>query len=303
MKNNQNLLKWIFLVVLAFIWGSSFILMYRGMFTQDGIEVFNSNQVAAIRMSLAGLVLLPFALKNIKTINKKTIGPLLISGFFGNFFPAFLFTFAETELDSSFVGMLNSSVPIITIIIGFIVFKVKISNQQIIGLCIGVAGIIGLVLSKGNVTIGGEWYYILAVIGATTCYAISLNTIKHRMEGLNAIQITSLSFFLTLIPSLILSYITIDTSIWTSNHTESFVYIAILAVIGTAFAVLIYSKLITISSALFASSVTYLIPIVATFWGIFNHENIGLLQVLFMVVLLIGVLTINLNFKKIVGIK
>lgn len=273
------------------------------MFTTSGRVVFSSNQVAAFRMAIAGLVLLPFAVKNIKTISKKTIGPLLISGFFGNFFPAFLFTFAERELDSSFVGMLNSSVPIITIVIGFIIFKVHITNQQIIGLLIGVCGIIGLVLSKGNVSLGGEWYYILAVIGATTCYAISLNTIKHRMHGLNAVQITSLSFFLTLIPSLIISFIVAEPANWNDTHTEGILYIALLAIIGTAFAVLIYSKLITISSALFASSVTYLIPIVATIWGVLNKEEITLTQIAFMTVLLIGVLTINLNFKKKLGNK
>jgi drug/metabolite transporter (DMT)-like permease len=277
--------------------------MHKGMYTDAGEIIFTSNQVAALRMSIAGLALLPIALKHIKTLNRKTLIPLLICGFFGNFIPAFCFTYAEIGLDSSFVGMLNSAVPIFAIIIGLIVFKTNITARQIIGLGIGVIGVVGLVLSKEDVRLGGEGKYVLAAILATVCYAISLNTIKYKMEGLNAMKITSLSFFLTLIPSILITLYTCRDVSMNTETAAGFGYIVILAIIGTAVGVLMFSKLITISTALFASSVTYMIPIVATLWGIINHEKIGGFQVTFMVVLLLGVIIINTKAKKRIEIK
>ena len=303
MQNKSSLLRWLLLVGLAIIWGSSFILMYKGMYDNNGNDVFNSNQVASLRMAIAGLVLLPFALKHIKILTKKMILPLLISGFFGNFFPAFFFTYSEIGLDSSFVGMLNSAVPIFSIIIGLVIFKTNITTRQLIGLGIGVIGVFGLVMSKQDVRLGGEWKYVLAAISATICYAISLNTIKYKMEGLNAMQITSLSFLLTLIPSIGITLYTCKDVVINTQTSIGFGYIFILAIIGTAVGVLLFSKLITISTAIFASSVTYLIPVVATLWGIINLEKIGLFQVIFMVVLLIGVIIINTKAKKRIDIK
>ena len=255
--------SWIILLILSIIWGSSFILMKKGMYTSDHKNIFSDTQVASIRMLLAGLVLVPFAIKGIRRIKTGTDFVLLaIVGLVGNFIPAFLFTYAETGVSSGYAGMLNSFTPIFAIVIGFVVFKSTLSRVQIIGVVIGTVGIILLALAGNDLSRTGSWNHIFAIILATFCYATSLNIIKNALRGYKSIEITSISFLLVLLPSIISVFWTDTLATFQTNKfaLEGFVYIAILGIVGTAFAVLLFNKLISISSVLFASSVTYLIP-------------------------------------------
>ena len=292
--------NWILLLILAVIWGSSFILMKRGMFTLNGEAIFSSQQVAALRMTIAGLVLLPFAIKGLKQIQTfKEVVLLTIVGLSGNFFPAYLFTYAQTGVSSGYAGMLNSLTPIFTMIIGLLVFKNRLSFIQFIGLGIGSIGVIFLVISGNNsienLSINGSWLYILAVVVATLCYSISLTTIKFTLQKFKAIEITSLAFLMVLIPSLV-SFFQLNTLITirlNSHALEGLGYISLLSVIGTAFAVLLFNKLISNSSALFASSVTYFIPIVAVLIGVSIGEEINIKQIGAMTLVLFGVFVAN----------
>ena len=292
--------NWGLLLILAVIWGSSFILMKRGMYTADEEPIFSAAQVGALRMSIAGIVLLFFAIPNLKQIqNFKEIVLLGIVGLTGNFFPAFLFTYAETGISSGYAGMLNSFTPIFTMLLGFFIFKNKLTYIQFIGLLIGTIGIVLLVFSGNNpsesVQISGSLLPVLAVVVATLCYAISLTTIKFTLQQFKAIEITSLAFFIVLPPSL-LSLFQLDTiyTIQTNPHAlEGLGFIAILSLVGTAFAVLLFNQLISNSSPLFSSSVTYFIPIVAVLIGVSIGEEINSIQIGAMFVVLIGVFIAN----------
>jgi drug/metabolite transporter (DMT)-like permease len=288
--------SWIILLILSIIWGSSFILMKKGMYTSDHKNIFSDTQVASIRMLLAGLVLVPFAIKGIRRIKTGTDFVLLaIVGLVGNFIPAFLFTYAETGVSSGYAGMLNSFTPIFAIAIGFVVFKNTLSRVQIIGVIIGTVGIILLALSGNDLSRTGSWNHIFAIILATFCYATSLNIIKNALRGYKSIEITSISFLLVLLPSIISVFWTDTIATFQTNKfaLEGFVYIAILGIVGTAFAVLLFNKLISISSVLFASSVTYLIPVVAVLIGFAFNEIIGVFQICSMLVVLSGVFVAN----------
>ena len=292
--------NWMLLLILAVIWGSSFILMKRGMFTMNGEAIFSSHQVAALRMTIAGIVLLPFALKGLKQIQTfKEVILLTIVGLSGNFFPSYLFTYAQTGVSSGYAGMLNSLTPIFTMIIGLLVFKNRLSLIQFIGLGIGSIGIIFLVISGNNsienLKLNGSGFHILAVVVATLCYSISLTTIKFTLQKFKAIEITSLAFLMVLIPSLISFFQldTISTIRFNSHALEGLGYITLLSVIGTAFAVLLFNKLISNSSALFASSVTYFIPIVAVLIGVSIGEKINIQQIGAMTIVLLGVFIAN----------
>lgn len=296
-KETKN---WILLLVLACIWGSSFILMKRGMFTLQGESIFSAPQVAGLRMISAGLVLLPFALKALKKIQSaKEVLFLAIVGFCGNFFPAFLFTFAETGVSSGYAGMLNSFTPIFTMLIGLLIFKNKLTPIQFIGLIIGSIGI-ALLVNSGTIEktvthVAGSWIYTAAIVLATFLYGISLNTIKFTLQKFTAIQITSLAQFIVLIPSLFsaLHFGTFTTIQTNPNALEGLGYITILGVMGTAVSLVLFNRLITNSSTLFASSVTYFIPIVAVFIGLFFGEHINLAQIGSMGVVLLGVFVAN----------
>lgn len=294
---SKELRSWFLLIALACIWGSSFILMKKSMFTNDHEAIFSDNQVGSLRMLIASLVLLPFALKAIKKLkNKKDIIPLAIVGVCGSFVPAFLFTYAETGISSGYAGMLNSFTPIFALIIGFIVFKDRLTKIQMTGVSIGAIGVISLMLAGQDLSIKGDFSHIFSIVIATFLYAISLNTIKHKLQHLKGIEITSLSFLLILIPGFIISIFNGSFSTIATNQfaLEGLTYLGILSVIGTAIAVVIFNQLITISSVLFASSVTYLIPIVAVIIGLSFGETINIQQIISMFIVLTGIFLSNM---------
>lgn len=290
--------SWCLLVLLASIWGSSFILMKLGMYDADGKPVFSSTQVGALRMLIASLVLLPFALTSISKIkDKKNLLYLAIVGLCGNFFPSFLFTFAETELSSGMAGMLNSFTSISTIMIGFFVFGVRLNKVQFFGVFIAIIGLYFMTLYKSDVAGESDFLHIGAILLATVLYGVSLNTIRHKLSHLKAIETTSLAFFLIGFPSLVM--VIFSDSVQTITHypnaIKSLFFITVLSVVGTALAVIVFNKLIRDTSALFASMVTYFIPIVAVFIGFNFGEKIYLHQLIAMFVVIFGVVMVNLG--------
>lgn len=289
--------SWLLLILLACIWGGSFILMKRGMETTTGESIFSDMQVAALRMGIAGLVMLPFglfALKKIKTA--KQVISLLVVGSCGNFIPAFLFTFAETELSSGLAGMLNSFTPFFTLIIGALFFKQALKIDQVIGLIIAFIGISLLVSVGSQSSSNGTYIHIGGIVIATILYGLSLNTIKSTLSNFKSWEITALAFTFVAIPAWVMIVITgVFGTISTNPFAyEGLGYIAILSIVGTCLALVIFNRIIALTSAVFASSVTYFIPIVAVFFGItFNRETFQWSQLLAMVVVLSGVFIAN----------
>jgi drug/metabolite transporter (DMT)-like permease len=276
------------LMVCATIWGSSFILM------KIGLRSFDSNQAAAIRIFLAALVLLPYSIKNLKHLTRKDLPSLLIAGFIGSFFPAFLFTKAQTRIDSSMAGMLNSLTPVFTLLVGMVFLKIKFKWFQIAGLILGLGGALGLILSGNEIDKGSFNAYALLIVLATLFYAINVNQIKTRLSHLRGIQITSLSFFF-IGPVALIYLLNTDLSMATQNQDWlwHFTALAILGIVGTALAMILMNSLIRYSSAIYASSVTYIIPVFAIFWGLLDGEIITLLHLLCMAIILLGVYLIN----------
>ena len=298
---SKQTISWLLLLLLACIWGSSFILMKKGMFADDGKIIFTSQQVGSLRMLIAALALLPISITKLNKLTWKSVFPLAIVGFCGNFFPAFLFTYAETGISSGLAGMLNSFTPIFTIIIGFLIYKTKLTKKQILGTIIGTVGIIALVLTGKNASLNGDWEHILSIVLATLLYAISLTTIKNKLSDFSSFEITSLGFFIIMPFSLAGFFLTDTISTFKSNPlaSQGIFYILILSIVGTALAVVLFNRIIAFSSALFASSVTYFIPIVAVFIGFAFGETINLWQILSMLVVLSGVIIANVSLKKI----
>ena len=222
-------------------------------------------------------------------------------GVFGNLIPAFLFTKAETQISSSLTGMLNALTPMFTILIGMIAFNHKINKNQILGVLIGLVGAIALVTLGNN---GNDQskniMYCLLVAAATLCYAISVNGIKAYLGHVNSLTATVWSF--TLIGPVAAIYIFgfTDVVIHASNHPEglrALGYISILAIVGSALSVVVYNTLIKLSGTVFAASCTYLIPVVAIGWGLFDGEIINLFQMLAVIVIIAGIWMINSTAK------
>ncbi len=286
---NKNIWQWITLLFLAVIWGSSFILMKKGL------VVYSHDVVAALRISLASIVLVPFAIKSFKKVELKDWKYLAFAGIIGNGIPAFLFTFAQTEVSSSLTGMLNSLVPIFSLILGVFLFKSKPLKTQVIGIFIGLVGACGLIFSNGLPTENSNFAFTLLIVLATVCYAVSVNVIKTFLKEIKAIDITALSF-VSIGPFTIIYLLTtnfIDVTITNPDSFNALIYIGILAVLGTALAIIVFNMLIKTTTTVFATSVTYLIPIVAIFWGLFDGETLNISQVLSATITLIGIYFIN----------
>ena len=287
--------------MLAFIWGSSFILMKRALFTPEGGEVFSSTQVAALRLGIAFLALLPVVVRQIRIM----LGPdwkwLLMVAIFGNTLPAFLFTAAQTQISSSLAGMINSLTPLFTLLVGLMLFRIRPTLTQVAGLVIGFFGAIGLIGFSEGISARVEMApYALMVVGATICYGISLNVIKARLGSVKSVHITALA--LAFVGPLAIGYLfTTDfTGVLAQNSGAGYALLAaaLLAVVGTALALILFNVLVKQDSALFASSVTYLIPVVALMWGFLDGEAIVAGQIVSIVVVLSGIFLINRGRRK-----
>ncbi len=287
-KLNNKGLQWVILSVLALIWGSSFIFMKRGL------ESFTDMQVAAFRVFISFVFLLPFAIQRFKKLKKAYLKPLLLVGIIGNGIPAFLFTKAQTQVSSSFAGMLNSMVPLFALVIGYIFYEVHAKSKNIAGVLIGLMGAVGLILINSNMSYSGQSYYPLFIVLATVCYAFSVNEIKQKLSELDGISIMAFAFFF-IGPSAGIFLISSDFSqaLSTPDYLQNFAYIFFLAVFGSVVATVLFTYLIKQTSALFASSVTYLIPIVAILWGIIDGEQIGILTLASIGIILAGVSLVN----------
>ncbi|MEI6021723.1 MAG: DMT family transporter, partial [Bacteroidota bacterium] len=286
----KPLKAWLILIFLSIVWGSSFILMKRGMLA------FSSEEVAALRISIAFLVLSPFLIKHYKIDWKKYFLGLFIMGVFGNLIPAFLFTKSETEISSSLAGMLNALTPLFAIIVGAIWLKNKPSVKQITGIVFGFIAAACLLLFDNATDVFKNVSYGFLVVIATVCYAISVNSIKKFLGGLGSVQATVLAFSIT--GPMALLYLFSSTNF--VQHLQSnpqalssLGYISVLAIVGTALSVILYNVLIKSSGVIFASSCTYLIPVVAILWGLIDGESVNIIQILSIVGIIWSVYLIN----------
>ena len=241
---------------------------------KKGLEVFSYEQVAALRLFITSIVLIPFVFSALKKIKKKHYVPILVAALFGSGIPAFLFTLAQTYLDSSFVGILNSLTPLFTFCIGIIIFNQKYHKINLLGIFIGLIGAIFLSLNNLNQSISIN-IYVYLVVFASLLYAISANVIKRYLHDLDSTDITSIVFLIVGPLSGVYIFSTDFIVLFDNKKAfESLAYITILAIICTALAGVMFYKLIKISSPTFATSVTYLIPIVALFWGFIDGEKL-----------------------------
>lgn len=283
------------LIGLALIWGSSFILMERSMNPIEGEgRVMGPFQVGSMRIVLAGLVLMPFAWRHLRILKTKLFFWLAIVGVCGNFLPAFLFTLAETRIAPSLAGILNMGTTFFVVIIGVTVYRSTPTWKQIIGLVIGAIGLYGVLYAKLNFAWEDVQYALLVLI-ATLCYAISLTTIKFKLSQVKPHVITALSFFIIFFPAILIALFVnaFEPFYAHPNGWSSLSYLSALSIIGTAFAVFVFTKLVSIADHVFASGVTYLIPVVAVIIGFFTESTFELSAVIWMAVILFGVYLMN----------
>jgi len=277
-------LKWILLVLLSLIWGSSFILIKRGLVGLSPV------QLGSLRMLFAAIFLLIFGFKSLAAIPLGKWKYIALTALTGTFVPVFLFAFAQSEIDSSVSAVLNSLTPLNTLILGIVFFGLAFQRNQFIGIVIGLAGSLILILSGAVHHPEQNYFYALFVVVATLCYAANVNFIKKYLSDLNPISITVGNFLVMLVPAIIILVSTGFFSVVQQPEVQhSVLFIAVLGIVGTGIANILFFKLIQITSPVFASSSAYLFPVVAIFWGLLDGEMLSFVQIIGAIVILIGV--------------
>lgn len=287
---SDNFLKWIYLIILSLIWGSSFILIKKGLVGLTPV------QLGAIRIIFTTFFLSIVGYKRIKTIAQKDWKWVILTALLGTFFPSFLFAFAQTEIDSSIASILNSLVPLNTIVLGFFIFKLKSTKRQVVGVFIGLLGTLLLILNGASINPDQNYLYAFFVIVATFMYAGSVNILKRHLQHMNALTIATGNFIVIVIPAVLiltLSGFFKNDVLQSPQLKPALFYILILALLGTAVAKVLFNKLVHIATPVFASSVTYLMTVVAVFWGVLDGERFGVLQALATLIILVGVYLSN----------
>lgn len=287
--------KWLLLIVLSIIWGSSFILIKKSLIH------YNPYEVGALRVLIAGIILLPIAILNIKKFPKKNLKWLILAAITGNFIPMFLFPIAETMVSSSIAGIINSMLPILVIMVGAIFWKFKTTKRQLIGVAISFFGACLIAFSNGT---GGEikLYPVILLLVAVLMYAINVTTVKSKLQGISAKVLSSFVFsFVLILPSfisLILAGFIKDFQP-DEGHFIGLGYVALLSIFGTGLAMMLNYRLLNIATPLFASTVTLLMPIVAIIWGVLDGEILTAGQIFGGIVIVSGLLFLRAkNLEK-----
>jgi drug/metabolite transporter (DMT)-like permease len=286
-----KLINWVLFFVLCLIWGSSFILMRKGM--EDNI--LTPYHVASIRIFSAGFILIPFAFKAWKAIPKEKLWLVILSGLLGSFFPAYLFCIAETKISSSLAGILNALTPLFTIVIGVLFFRMKAAPKKWLGIVIGFFGLTLLTIVANKGISFKDYSYSFYALIATVLYGINVNIIGSHMRSVGSVNIAALAFVFLIIPSSIILFTTGYFSLELSNPltVKATVASSVLGIFGTAIASILFYILLKRAGAIFASMVTYGIPFVAIMWGILDNESITLGQVGCLGIILSGVYLAN----------
>lgn len=282
----QKTTSWVLFVLLALIWGSSFILIKKGT------EQLSGWQIGALRIFSAGIVFLPFALFHIGQLPKAKIPLVLLTGVLGNLFPAFLFAIAiEEKIESSLAGILNSLTPLFVIVIGVLFFKARIQSKKIAGVIIGFIGLLILSLTKGTIS-ASDISFTLLILLATVFYGINVNLVGTYLKNLDPVKMSTVSVGFLAIPTSFVLWLN-PVSFSTEEMRTGILAIVALGLLGTAAATVIFYALIKKAGGLFASLVTYAIPVVAIFWGLLYNENVGIVQFGCLGIILAGVYLAN----------
>lgn len=291
--SKEKKVSWLIFTVLSIIWGSSFILM------KEGLRELSAFQVASVRIVSAGLALLPLAAKALKNLPRRTLGLIFFSGALGSLIPAYLFCLAEENLDSALAGVLNSLTPIFVLLIGVFFFQQSFSSNKVVGIIIAFAGTVLLSYSNHRAGQSSSFLSIGYIILATILYGTNVNIIKKYLSNIPSGQLAATGLLLNAIPAFL---VLVLTNFFKLNFEKpalwaSIGFTAILGVLGTALASVIFYMLIKRAGIVFSSMVTYAIPIVAILWGIAYGEKIGLIQLLCFGLILFGVFFANTKGK------
>ncbi|MBK9107779.1 MAG: EamA family transporter [Saprospiraceae bacterium] len=292
-QHTPGLWDWSILLLLALIWGFSYY------FIKHSLTGFKPDQIASLRMVFSSIALLPFLPSALKIVPKEKYYIIAFVGIIGSFLPAYLYPFAQQKISSSVAGIINAFTPICTYGLGVLFFSVRNEKTKFIGTAIALIGAFCLILLRPNAELKAEAFFLFVAFTVPILYGINGNTIKSKLQGIPGTEMTTLMYLFTLIiciPACFIngSFQQIPISLAQDN---SFYHLLALSLLGSALAMTLFNILIQRVHVLFASSVTYLMPLVAIIVGWMDGESILWNDLVGFLCILIGVLITNEALK------
>ena len=290
--------KYFLLIFIAIIWGSSFILIKKIL------PVFDPYQTGAFRAGLSGLLLSFIGFPALKRMSKKDIFWIALSGLFGNFLVVFIFPIAQQGVSSSLAGIINALDPIFTLVLGAILFGIRNRVIQYAGAIIGFIGAIILVYSSNLENGQNHLYYTVLLVIGSALYAVAALIIEKKLHHIKSTDISTGIYTIWMVPSLfILSFSGFFTDFdYSQNETLTALgYLVFLTVISTTLVMFLFFKLVQDTSAVFVSTISLLLPVVAVIWGILDKEKFTVWYAIGGLLILISVYLIRDKKNKSLG--
>ena len=276
------------MIVVALVWGASFLFIKKGLVT------FSANDTMAIRLVLTSLFLVPVMCLYWKRLNKKHILPLVLSAILGNSLPQLLYTIAQQHIPSSLAGMLNSMMPLFALIWAITLFGEKVKTIHVVGLLVGFVGVIGLAFKDSLHFEQSYVFGFVLIIFANVCYGIIINIVKKRLHDLDGLSIVAFTFmFLGPLAAGYMCCVDVSHYVYNPHFTMSLVSIGLMSLLGNVLAASVFNILMKFVSTVFAAATMYIVPVFAIMWGSFDGEHIVFIQLVWTLVVLLGVYLVN----------
>ena len=287
--------KYFLLIIIALTWGSSFILIKKTL------PVFDPFQIGAFRAGFSGLLLSFIGIPALRKMKRKDIFWIALSGLLGNFLVVFIFPFAQQEVSSSLAGIINALDPIFTLILGVLLFGIRSKPIQYLGAIIGFGGAFILVYASDSENSQSHYLYTLLLIIGSALYAISALIVEKKLKHIKSTELTSSIYVFWMVPALIILafsgfFTEIDFS--QTETLESLGYLLFLTLVTTTLVMFLFFKLVQDTSAVFVSTISLLLPVIAVFWGILDGEKFTFWYALGGILVLIGVNFIREKTKE-----
>jgi len=286
----KRFLPFALLVILALIWGSSFKLI------KEGLIALSPLQLAGLRIGIAGMVFWPVVFSHMRKLRKEDIKWAILAGFLGSGIPAFLFAIAQTKVNSSAAGALNAMTPLFTLIIAAAFTGYQMTRPKVFGVLTGLIGSLLIIFIRSDGNFEADFKFALLIVLATICYGANINLIKAKLISYKPLVIATVPLFAVSVASLIAFFGSGGMEVLSDvqgQNLRSAAAIVFLGILGTSVALILFNRLIQLTDALFSSSVTYLIPVVAMVIGWMDHEDISSYQIIGLVLILLGIYLIN----------
>jgi len=247
------------LVALAALWGASFLFM------RMGAAEFGPVALAAVRVAGATLFLLPLLHGRGQTSAlRANWRPIFIVGVTNSALPFLCFSYAALSISAGLSSIFNAASPLFGALIAWLWLRDRLTPSRILGLGIGFAGVLWLAWDKASFKPGGSGWAVVACVAGALLYGISANFTKKRLTGVAPLAVATGSQLSAAL------FLAVPALVWWPTVAPSgtaWLTAALLAVVCTGMAYVLYFRLIAHIGPANAIAVTFLIPVFAVLWG------------------------------------